>query len=150
MVDYFPPLLELPPPSLDKQQFSLVPDILQIIQNLCDLSLDQWRIQRRLVRKCVELELPDLLFNRPNVTGNDTKEADWATRQSLCGLLKDKVRDTDRLRQCVRYLYARHEAIMADSTLQSQYLQELEDIIASFDEKGTQNFDSIPTGVMWE
>ena len=38
------------------------------------------------------------------------------------------------------YLYARHEAIMADSTLQSQYLQELNDIITSFDEKGTQNF----------
>ena len=50
------------------------------------------------------------------------------------------MRDTDRLQQCVHYLYARYEAIMADSTLQSQYLQELDDIIASFDEKGTQNF----------
>ena len=50
------------------------------------------------------------------------------------------MRDTDRLQQCVDYLYAWHEAIMADSTLQSQYLQELDDIIASFDAKGTQNF----------
>ena len=132
--------MNYPPPSLDIQQFSLVPDILQIIQNLCDLSLDQCRIQRRLVRKCVELELPDLLFNRPNVTGNDAKEADWATRSLLCRLLKDKVCDTDRLQQCVDYLFERHEAIMADCTLQPQYLQELDDIIASFDEKGTQNF----------
>ena len=62
----------------------------------------------------------------------------------------------------MHYLYARHEANMADSTLQSQYLQELDDIIASFDEKGTLkgpaclavkpldlhlvNVGSIPTG----